>query len=287
MPLPVTEKGPLAMRASVGWKSGVVLVVASMLSTGVREAAADVKDDVAACLAAHTTSQALRLDGKLVEAKKALLVCAQDKCPSIARVDCTRWLGEVEESLPTIVVAVKDVHGRAMARFTLSIDDVKITERRAGGALSIDAGEHTFRIELDDGPPIVEKRVVLQGKKNQELLFERSAPAPSPPASTTTSRPPTASPPPRPATASTMTWVLAGTTVLALGSFAYFGLTGMRDEDRLRGSCPQCSRSDLDGIKQKYLVADISWILAIVAGGGAAILHFTRSQSDSPSSASR
>ena len=274
------------MRAFLGWKSGVVLVVASVLSTGVREAAAEAKDDVAACLVAHTSSQALRLDGKLVEAKKALLVCAQDKCPSIARVDCTRWLGEVEESLPTIVVAVKDVQGRALARFTLFIDEVKITERREGGALSIDAGEHTFRIELDGGPPIVEKRVVLQGKKNQELLFERSTPAPTSPAFTTTSLqlPPTAPPPPRPASVSAMTWALAGTAVLALGSFAYFGVTGMRDEDRLRGSCPQCSRSDLDGIKQKYLVADISWILAIVAGGGAAILHFTRSQSDSPSS---
>jgi hypothetical protein len=62
----------------------------------------------------------------------------------------------------------------------------------------------------------------------------------------------------------------------ALGSFAFFALTGKSDENDLRDSCsPNCPESDVDSVRTKYLVADISLGVGIASLGAATWLFVT------------
>src|SRR5690348_5954496 len=56
-----------------------------------------------ACATAYERAQLLRKDGKLRGARAEAEACARPSCPSSAVADCTRWLADIEESLPTVV----------------------------------------------------------------------------------------------------------------------------------------------------------------------------------------
>jgi hypothetical protein len=68
---------------------------------------------------------------------------------------------------------------------------------------------------------------------------------------------------------------LAGVGVLGAAGFAYFGITAKSDLDNLRQTCaPNCAKSDLDAVKQKAAIADISLGVGVVALGAAAWVFF-------------
>ena len=64
--------------------------------------------------------------------------------------------------------------------------------------------------------------------------------------------------------------------VLALGSFAIFGLIGKSDVDDLESCRGHCAESDVDHARTKLIVADISLGVGIVALGVATYMFFTR-----------
>jgi hypothetical protein len=71
--------------------------------------------------------------------------------------------------------------------------------------------------------------------------------------------------------------IVGGVGVLALGSFAIFGLGGKSDVSDLEKNCkPHCAQSDVDSAKTKLLIADISLGVGIVALGVATYLVITR-----------
>ena len=64
------------------------------------------------CVAAFDSAQTLRKKLELRAAKTQLELCARAACPSIIASDCGRWLTEVQTELPSIIIAVKDEHGK-------------------------------------------------------------------------------------------------------------------------------------------------------------------------------
>jgi hypothetical protein len=79
-------------------------------------------------------------------------------------------------------------------------------------------------------------------------------------------------------------FVVGGIGVVALGSFAYFGLTGKKDVSDMRDSCGithSCAQSDVDAAKTKLLVADISLAVGVVALGVATYLFITHNSASS------
>lgn len=58
--------------------------------------------DKQACIAGYEATQKLKKDGKLSEARKQALVCAQDGCPSALRDECAGWAVELEKAMPSI-----------------------------------------------------------------------------------------------------------------------------------------------------------------------------------------
>src|ERR1700733_3505540 len=86
-------------------------------------AEAQCKDPAAmklACVQASDKAQQLRVAGKLVAARSALTQCVADACPNVVREACSQWLGEVNASLPSIVIGAKDSEGKDLLDLKVS-----------------------------------------------------------------------------------------------------------------------------------------------------------------------
>src|SRR4051794_12629458 len=100
-----------------------------------------------ACAVASEKAQALRSEGKMIAARELLLVCARDICPTVVRKDCSRWVAEVDEALPSIVVAAKDEDGHDVTDAKVFVDDQPFSDSLDGKAQPIDPGAHVVRLE--------------------------------------------------------------------------------------------------------------------------------------------
>jgi hypothetical protein len=227
-------------------------------------------DEVAACVKASESAQTLRDEGKYNLAREQLLVCTRDLCPGIVRRDCTQWLSEIDASMPSVVVSAKDGSGRDLVDVRVTVDGQPFAEKLDGKPLMVDPGKHTFRYEAAGAPPSEEDVVVHAGEKNRALNVRLGGPpqtppgtpAPAPPAPETSPTPSGAAGPPVAA------YVLGGLGVVALGSFAFFGITGKSDVSDLRSSCsPNCQQRDVDHARTKLIIADISLGVGVVALG--------------------
>jgi hypothetical protein len=144
----------------------------------------------------------------------------------------------------------------------------------------VDPGEHTFSFERDGAPPIEQRLLVRVGEKNRQLAVrfggsegaDRDASGSTP---TDRQAPGTEESASKSSTKRTLSYIVGGVGLVALGSFAYFGLTGRRDESDLHDRCPRCTQDEVDDVKRKYLIADISAGVGVVALGAAAWLFFS------------
>lgn len=165
----------------------------------VRPAQADPKSE---CIEANTRAQNLRHADKLVEARTQLLVCAREVCPGPVRSDCTRWLAEVDDSLPTVVLGAKDREGNDLVQVRVSVDGKVVSQSIDGRALPIDPGAHRFRFEEKGEPPVTRQVVIRQGQKNRAVdvtIGTAAEPAPALAVSQPARRGPTPTPASSPA----------------------------------------------------------------------------------------
>jgi hypothetical protein len=215
------------------------------------------------CLSSHADAQLLRKKHSLIAATKALRTCAQQGCPSLVQKDCIRWLSEVEAEQPTVVVVATDEEGNETLAVRVLLDGNPLVEKLDGSPIAIDPGEHVLRFERPSGSR--EERIVLHdGEKSRTVKVsfatpKKEVPAPQPSAGIPTS-----------------TWVFGAIGVAALGSFAYFGLSGRSRESSLSTSCaPRCREDDIASVRRSYLVADVSLGVSVVSFAVATVLAMT------------
>ena len=96
------------------------------------------------CDEAYASAQERRLDGDLASARDELLVCSAPSCPRVTTGDCTRWLREVENDLPTLLVVVTGKSGEPANEARLWVDS---KPRDAGKPVWLNAGDHVVRCE--------------------------------------------------------------------------------------------------------------------------------------------
>jgi hypothetical protein len=256
----------------------VVSITALVSASRPALAAGSVK---AECSAAYEKSQEQRTDGKLKSARETLAVCARDACPSFVKSECKQWLEEVTNDVPTALIDAKDPDGQPTKEVSVTIDGELLSQTLGDAAIELDPGEHNFRFELA-GAVVIEKRVYLEkGTRAQplHLQFESETPKPagtpaadvdveSSETTTTTDR------------TSLRPWAYVAGGVGAAGviGFAVFGALGKSRESDLKDSCsPRCSSDDIDSVKSKYHLADISLGVGIV-GLGTGVALFLLSQ---------
>ena len=263
-------------------------------------------DEKDTCVRAVEHAQLVRLDGKLREAREGFVSCARAVCPEAIRQDCTRWVTEVDASLPSVVFDAVWADGRDVTRMTVLLDGQALAGAERGRAVSLDPGEHAFRLEVAGAAPIEMRNVIREGEKNRILrvTFSPTAPlegtAPSGPA-------PAAAPAPAPASASLSTsapsglwqplahdaarpthvkkgpvplgaFILGGVGLAGFGGFAYFALSGTGRLDSMRSSCGHgCNPSDVTSARNEILVGDILAYVGLAATAVAAWLTLSRS----------
>lgn len=243
------------------------------------------KVDKKACTAAYEQTQKLRKSGKLVDAKKSALACAQEGCPTFVRDECTSWTVDIEKSMPTIVVAVVDDAGNDVTDVTVKLDGEAISA--TGGAVALDPGTHKVSVKRGDEDAIEQDVVAHEGEKNRRItvkLPSKSAGKPDDDKATTQpEKTETATDlPPEPVAASrpvpATVWVFGAIGLVGVAGFATFGAMGMSKKSDLdaQGCKPNCAQSDVDAAKQKFLLADVSLGVAVVGLGLATVLFLSR-----------
>jgi hypothetical protein len=260
------------------------LVVASIGAASL--ARADTKQQ---CTAASDQGQQLRDDGHYQRARQAFVACARDKCPAIVRRDCVKWLAELDQASPTVVVSAKGEKGEDLVEVKVTVDGDLLETRLDGKPTPVDPGSHLFRYETT-GYPAVEAQVMVHSGEKSRLLPVQFGKPPPPPA-----------PPPKPAAPVHVepaegartpegirpsAWVFGGLSLTAFASEAYFGLSGLSQLNSLKAQpCAKtssCSENSVDTIRTKFTVADISLGVGIVSAALAAYLFVAGPSAEPP-----
>jgi len=221
------------------------------------------EDKVEACAAAGEQGQLLRIKGKFREARTKYMECVRDGCPSLVQKDCAQFLSELDAAMPSIVVAAHDSNGTDLTDVRVQVDSENFLDRLDGKAVPIDPGAHTFRFEAPGLPVVTKSFVVREGEKSRLILVTIEVPGSK---KVEVERP-----------TPTSVWIALGVGTVALGSFAYFGLAARRDFDDLRSSCGgNCASSDVDRVKRKALIADVSLGISAISFGLATFFYLAR-----------
>lgn len=231
------------------------------------------QDQQSACVAAAENAQKLRLEHKLLESRNELLVCAQSVCPAVISTDCVRWLAEVEAAVPSVVLKATGPADQDLINVSVWIDGAKVLDRLDGLARPMNPGAHHFRFEAEGMQPVEEQVLIREGETRRifAVKFKSAVATPTPLIMANQDQRMGRAIPVLPA-------VLAGVGVVALGSFAYFGISGRADASDLASSCgatKTCLQSQVDPVRNKLIAADVSLGVSLVSFGIATYLFIT------------
>lgn len=247
---------------------GAALGALSFLSLFAQSAFADEEPSKERCLDAYARSQPLRRDGKLTEAREELLLCARDPCPKQLQPDCVGWLDEVDRALPSVIFSATDGAGSDLSDVSVSVDGKPLASRLDGRALAIDPGNHVFRFQRRGQAPVERSILIQEGEKRRRIVVRLGEPAPKarrPAQQQVSSGPPWTA------------YALGGFGIVALGTFAYFGSSGISDRSSLDACKPNCASSDVDRVDRKFWVANVALAVSAVTLGGATVIFLSHS----------
>lgn len=252
------------MKAAAGTLAALAATAALLGSEAVARA-----DERETCAAAADQAQQSRDEGKYRRAREQLLICARDVCPAPIKRDCLEWLSQLESIAPTIVLGAKE-GTKDLSDVKVFVDGVLVTDKLDGKPMQMDLGKHKFRFDFA-GKSKEEDVIVGAGQKNRNIgvVFEAAPP-------------PVTTPPPVKEGGGSLVpaIIVGGIGVVALGSFAIFGLSGKSAVDDLQSCRGHCSEDSVDKARTKLVIADISLGVGIVALGVATYMFVTRPKVD-------
>jgi hypothetical protein len=230
------------------------------------------------CIASNNVGADERSQHHLLAAREQYLACASaTDCPSMVRDECQQALAELKLAIPTLVVSVVDQQKRDLAAARLSLDGRPIL--LDGRAIEVDPGLHqlvaeqgALRSELDV--------MATEGEANRRVELTLAAPDAKPLAAPLA---PDRGAQPRSKTA---LYAFGGTAVLGAAGFTIFSLSGHSQMNELEKCKPYCATEDVQSVRTKYLLADISLAVGVVALG-ATIYTLLSSGSAKPAQSSR
>jgi hypothetical protein len=240
----------------------------------------------AACASAYEKSQEFRTQNKLQKAQELLVICAEPSCPTFVQTDCAQWLTEVQKDMPSIIIVAKDKDGAEVTAVKVLIDGEVVASELDGKAILIDPGKHKLRFEMEGAPSVDQPIVAKQGEKDRQIKVsfrpqaaEKEAPNPYAGAADTGTEPPPEEDRTGPGPLRIPAYIAGGVGAAGLISFALFGImaSGAQSDLENSGCKPNCSQSEVDSIKSKYMIANISLGVGIV-GLGAGVTMFFLSQ---------
>jgi hypothetical protein len=248
---------PASRAASVGLVAPVLLATTAAFA-----------DDKAACLAAASKGQTLRDAHQLVEAREQFRLCARSECPPMVQQDCGGWIGDVERSLPTVVLTARDQAGADLVNITVSMDGRPLVTHLNGQAVPTNPGMHVFQFESADGTRVEQAVLVKEGEKNQGVAVVLGLLAAPPPTAVGAAGGPQVALE-KPATAEgpgpwrTVGWLLGGVGVAGMGVGTAFGIAAIGDKDAAHCNANGVCQGSLGDLKSAALLSDVG-----LFGGG-------------------
>ncbi len=254
-------------------QSAFALAIATTALAFARPVSAAPPTSLDRCLAASSDGQARRDEGRYLDARALLRVCANDACPAIVRQNCEKWLRDVEAATPTVVLALRRADGTSVVDASISVDGALVAPRLTGTPIPMDPGERRIVLHTANGD-VEHKTLILAGEKNRAIVLTAPpAKGPDPTKPTPPAEGPTEGHGGGPPAA---TIALGAVGAVALGAFTYVGLTAKGDLANLeRAPCAAsktCDPADTDSVRARFLVADIALAAGVVALGAAAYL---------------
>jgi hypothetical protein len=229
------------------------------------------------CLEAYEGGQRDLRSGRLLAAQQKLRLCASASCPSAMHEDCSAWLEQAEEQIPSVVVEVGE-HAGALDDLAIQIDERIIAATSAGRAVQLDPGVHQLRVTAEGYQTFELSFTAREREKNRsipvKLLPLETSDAPNSSVASGNSRPVLTVP------------VIASGSVALLGgaAFAFFGKRG-RDADRELDACePTCDKDATRQIRRDYLIANSSLGVGAAAALSTALFYVFRPPSRSDES---
>jgi hypothetical protein len=184
-------------------------------------------------------------------------VCSNASCPLVVRNDCNRWHGEVDRDIPTFVLRVRGASGglsglRAVLDGSRAVQPDQPTEADPGG--------HSLHVEAPGYEPVEHAVTFKPGERAVPVEIELQA------ARAAASAAPLAEESP----SSGRVYVAGAVGLVALGGFGYLGITGKSRESDFKSCKPYCAASDVDAVRNRYLVANVALGVGVIATGLAA-----------------
>jgi hypothetical protein len=269
-------------------RRSLLLAVTSLFAIPAFAEPAQAADPTTAdCLAASESSLNLRSQHQLRAAREQLLVCAAPSCPADVQVECARRVEEVNRAIPTIVFEAKDTAGNDLGSVRINMDGKLLVERVEGTAISLDPGEHVFTFEAAGLPPVEKVLILREGEKERHeriVLAPAAAAKETGPESGPVKREPevlTPPPPPPPPTKGngqhTISFVVGGVGIAALGVGAIFGVLAKGDRSDYQKHCGSnigapsgfCDATGLEGHDRAASRATLATVFLV--GGGVAL----------------
>ncbi len=233
-------------------------------------------DDKQVCLESYDKSQTLRQEGKLVAAREQMLSCARNVCPEILRRDCTQWLSEVDETIPTVVLSVKDKRGQDLVDVRVTVDGEALVTQIDGKAVAVDPGVRLFRFDAPGEEPV--EIVIHAASKNRGITIQFGSGSVDVEPQPDVTKPQQESGGP-----GVLPYVFGGIGLVGVGAFAFFGTQFDSKLDDLDKCKPNCSKADTDDASTTRTLAWISGGVGVVSLGVATYL-FLSGSSDTPAS---
>ena len=256
-------------------RARVVLFAGLALVSGGAGSAWAAGNDGATCVAAFEDAQRLRSNQRLLAAREALVACARASCPKVIADRCQKWKDAVEATIPTIKLVVVDEGGRPATGSRVWIDERAVVVPD-DGVITLDPGPHGARAERPRAKPAESRFELKAGDKERVVTLRLERDGSVDPAASASAagseRPPAAEgiPP--------ASYALGGVSFVALGVFAYLGLSARHDERTLAATCaPACKPDDVSALRSKYIGADVALGVGVVSLGIAAWLAFSAS----------
>jgi hypothetical protein len=204
-------------------------------------------------------AQELQYGGKLLLARPLAVACAEaEDCDAQTLQACRQLLGALRRQIPSLVFSIRDELGHETDQVSLYVDGELRTQALPSTPFELDPGAHELRAELRGGRSQGLRVVLAPGEQLRriDLSFEPK-----------TSKKPIAAPT---GTPRWLTISLGSLALVSAGSFAYFAIDGQaREKDLERHCAPACAEGPVRDMRRAFLVADISWIVGVLAAGGA------------------
>lgn len=145
-----------------------VALASAVVATAPRFARADPPaDPKQECLAASDRGQNERDEGKYRAARKDFIVCAREACPAVVVQTCSKWLGELDTTAPTVVFEVKDERGNDLTDVAITLDGSPLAAAIDGRAIEMDAGSHVLRFEREGSVPVEQNVIFRTGERSR------------------------------------------------------------------------------------------------------------------------